>query len=85
MLEIGIFRLLDLERTLIYQKKNLWKSAIFHSIKLPFDAEVAKKLLKCYLLPRYYLKYLIHELGLGTLKMVSHDYWREFPDMQSSK
>ena len=38
-----IFRSLDLERMLIYQK--LWKSAIYHSIKLPFDAEVAKKFL----------------------------------------
>ena len=37
--EIGIFRSLDLERTLIWQKSFLWKSAIFYSI-LPFDAEV---------------------------------------------
>ena len=33
------------KRTLICQKKILWKSAIFHSIKLPFDAEVAEKIL----------------------------------------
>ena len=26
-------------------KKKLWESAIFHSIKLPFDAEVAEKFL----------------------------------------
>ena len=26
-------------------KKKLWKSAIFHSIKLPFDAEVDEKVL----------------------------------------
>ena len=26
-------------------KNLLWKSAIFHSIKLPFDAEVAEKIL----------------------------------------
>ena len=26
-------------------KKNLWKSAIFHSIKPPFDAEVDEKFL----------------------------------------
>ena len=32
------------KRMLIYKKK-LWKSAIFHSIKLPFDAEVAEKFL----------------------------------------
>ena len=43
--EIGNFRSLDLERVLIYQKNFLWKSAIFHSIKLPFDAEVAEKIL----------------------------------------
>ena len=43
--EIGIFRSLDLERKLIYQKKFQWKSAIFHSSKLPFDAEVAEKFL----------------------------------------
>ena len=30
---------------LIYQKIFLWKSAIFYSIKLPFDAEVAEKIL----------------------------------------
>ena len=37
--EIGNFRSLDLERVLIYQNFFLWKSAIFHSIKLPFDAK----------------------------------------------
>ena len=41
--EIGNFHSLDLERVLIYQKKYLWKNAIFHSIKLQFDAEVAEK------------------------------------------
>ena len=44
MSEIGIFWLLDLEEMLIwiffYEK-----SAIFHSIKLPFDTEVDKKFL----------------------------------------
>ena len=30
-------------------KYFLWKSVIFHSIKLPFDAKVAGKNLKCYL------------------------------------
>ena len=37
-----IFQSLDLERT-----KNifLWKSAIFHSIKLPFDVRAAEKIL----------------------------------------
>ena len=37
--EIGTFPLLDLERTLIYQR---WKSAIYHSMKLPFDVEDAE-------------------------------------------
>ena len=40
-----IFQSLDLEGMFIYQKNFLWKSAIYHSIKLPFDAELAKKLL----------------------------------------
>ena len=34
-----IFRSLDLE------KKILWKSAILHSIKLPFDVQAAEKIL----------------------------------------
>ena len=42
--EIGIFWSLDLERMLIKQKK-IWKIAIFHSIKLPFDGEVDEKFL----------------------------------------
>ena len=40
-----IFRSLDLERMLIYQKNFLWKSAILHSIKLPFDVQAAEKIL----------------------------------------
>ena len=40
-----IFRSLDLERMLIYQKKILWTSAILHSIKLPFDVQAAEKIL----------------------------------------
>ena len=40
-----IFRSLDLERMLIYQEIFLWKSAILHSIKLPFDAQAAEKIL----------------------------------------
>ena len=42
---MSIFGLLDLERMLIYQKIFLWKSVIYHSIKLPFDAEVAEEFL----------------------------------------
>ena len=40
-----IFRSLDLERMLIYQDFFLWKSAILHSIKLPFDVHAAEKIL----------------------------------------
>ena len=40
-----IFRSLDLERMSIWQIYYLWKSAIYHSIKLPFDVEVAVKIL----------------------------------------
>ena len=43
--DIGIFQLLDLEQMLIWQF-FLWKIAIFHPIKLPFDAEAAEKFLK---------------------------------------
>ena len=37
---------MNLEQTLIYQKFFIWKSAIFHPIKLPFDAEAAERILK---------------------------------------
>ena len=40
-----IFRSLDLERMLIYQEIFLWKGAILHSIKLPFDVQAAEKIL----------------------------------------
>ena len=40
-----IFRSLDLEWMLIYQKIVQWKIAIYLSIKLPFDAKVATKFL----------------------------------------
>ena len=40
-----IFRSLDLERMLIYQENFLWKSAILHSIKLPFDVQAAEQML----------------------------------------
>ena len=40
-----IFQLLDLDRMLIWQFFFLWKSAIYHSIKLPFDAQVIQKIL----------------------------------------
>ena len=40
-----IFWSIDLERMLIWQKNILWKSAIFHSINLPFDVQAAEKIL----------------------------------------
>ena len=40
-----IFQSPPAKRTLICQNIFLWKSAIFHSIKPPFDAEVAEKFL----------------------------------------
>ena len=43
-----MFRSLDLDVDLT--KIFFWKSAIYHSIKLPFDAKVAEKNLKYYLL-----------------------------------
>ena len=48
--EIWIFQSIDLEHTLIYQKIFfLWKSAIFHQIKLPFDAKAAERILKVFI------------------------------------
>ena len=41
--EIRMFQSPPAKRMLICQKIFLWKSANFHSIKPPFDAEVAKK------------------------------------------
>ena len=52
--------------TLICQKKFLWKSAIFHSIKLPFDAEVAEKILNAI----YWLPFLV-ELSMFLQKKVN--------------
>ena len=40
-----IFRSLDLEQMLTYQDFFLWKNAILHSIKLPFDVQAAEKCL----------------------------------------
>ena len=40
-----IFQSLDLEQMLIYQICFLWKSALFHSINLPFDVQAAEKIL----------------------------------------
>ena len=40
-----IFQSPPAKRTLFCQTYFLWKSAIFHSIKLPFDTEVDEKFL----------------------------------------
>ena len=48
--EIRIFQSAPAKRTLICQKKFLLKSAIFHSIKLPFDVEVAENFSNTYYL-----------------------------------
>ena len=49
---------------LIWQKK-LWESAIFHSIKLPFDAEVDEKFLNViYSIRSLVCMYLKHSLNL---------------------
>ena len=54
-------------------KKYIWKSAIYHSIKLPFDAEVAKKFLNViYYLGTYYLPlpYLVSLYQLAFTKCI---------------
>jgi hypothetical protein len=44
--EIGILQSLDLERKLIYQKKCFMEKCYFPLLsKLPFDVEVAEKIL----------------------------------------
>ena len=67
------FRLLDLEQMLIWQF-FLWKSAIHHSIWLPFDAEVAEKNLKCYLVSHHHL--IFHSLWfyfyISVMKLFHH-------------
>ena len=45
VIEIGNFRLLDLEHTLINQKTFKMKKCYYHLIKLPFEVEVAEKFL----------------------------------------
>ena len=63
-----IFRSLDLERMLIWQKFFLWKSAIFQSIKLPFDVEVDEKFLNV----NYYIStYMIFLLPFSDFHHMS--------------
>ena len=66
--EIGIFWSLDFERKLIWQIFFLWKNAIFHTIKLPFDAEIDEKFLNViyYILTKYVVFYSITNLLCST-------------------
>ena len=52
----------------------LWKSAIFHSSKLPFDAEVAEKNLKSYLV--YNTSIRIFQLQLNPKKIYPR-FWMQ--------
>ena len=58
-------------------KKFLWKSASFHSIKLPFDSWSWWKILKCYLCSKYVLRVVskCHNYLLGGLDFVI-SLWR---------
>ena len=78
-----IFRSLDLERMLIYQEIFLWKSAILHSIKLPFDVQAAEKILHViyYLAEEHCINILIltyinayHAIS-STLSQVHNTQW----------
>ena len=53
----------------------LWKSAIFHSIKPPFDAEVAEKFLNGI----YYLssKYVSKSININKKNSVFRDTWNK--------
>ena len=44
-ISIGTFPILDLELSWSTIKLLRWKRAIYHSIKLPFDVEVAEEIL----------------------------------------
>ena len=69
-----IFWSLDLERMLIYQKKFLWKSAILHSIKLPFDVQAAEKNLTCYLFFNHQYNNLYHHIPRPQLLLICINY-----------
>ena len=72
--EIGNFRSLDLERVLIYQNFFLWKSAIFHSIKLPFDVQAAEKILHVI----YYVQYHAITSKYSPLSTCLSLSWNQF-------
>ena len=63
-----IFQSPPAKRTLICQKIFLWKSAIFHTIKLPFDAEAAERILKV-------IYYLFH-LGWINIEVIQYSKWK---------
>ena len=72
---------LDLKQRLIWQKK-IWKSAIFHSIKLPFNAEVDEKFLNVI----YYLhskivtmKYLLYNSRKNLSGNFPKKFWCKWP------
>ena len=71
-----IFRSLDLEGMLIYQEIFLWKSAILHSIKLPFDVQAAEKILHViYISNAYVLSCTLNRCVMSfptALKCVGH-------------
>ena len=80
--EIAIFGSPNLEGTLVYP--FLWKSAMFHPIKLPFNAEAAGRILKvvylqCYI---FFLLYYCDSLltwmllHLFFLDRVAYDYYQ---------
>ena len=59
---------------LIYQNLLKWESAIYHSIKLPFDAEVAEKF------PKFNIGLLIWTAiveSLGTHQWNSLDHFQK--------
>ena len=78
--EIGIS--LDLERMLIWQKKNPWKSAIFLSNKLPFDAKVDEKFLNVIYLS--YFSWICWAWDICCLSSISICFWRSCDNLNCS-
>ena len=63
--EIGTFWSLDLDVRWSTKKLLRWKSAIYHSIKLPFDVEVDEKFLNgMYLLVMDLIRIIQYDLGM---------------------
>ena len=72
--EICIFWLLDLERTLIYQKKKIWNSAIFHSISYHLMRRLLK-IIRCHLL--LLLTYLLRRKKLFAFLYLAGSFGRK--------